>query len=630
MGEVTNLVPNVSPTKKLSEFFERIYGRQRGYAYVPTKEVGGKEKWTKKFFEWPKEKEELVEYVLQFTVSHEVYYSPALYSSPANFPTKITTDIWYGSNFVWAEFDYGLPSNKTLAELNIPLPSIRVRTSLKTKEHWYWRLSEFCTDQQRLTEITKRLAYHLDADLSGWDYQQVLRPPGTIHHKSQVTTQLISRQDNFFDISVFESLPELGFAPRADIKLGLIPKHWDVIFKYPFKSDFAELYQKDVDDLEIKEGAVKPDRSDALMRVGWECAEMGMSDEEMYSMLKFADERWRKFTDTTGIQDAKNISRKPDPERQKKNFLRIINRTRTKYPLPQADDLSEFLPIFGFKSLLAADVQIEWVIEGLLQRNGFLVISGPPDSGKTQLSLWIAIHLALGKPVFGWKAEKPLKIMFVSMEMPHADLKKILEQMGLNFTPEEIDILEENFIGIPLGHSVYLDKVAGQKKINDALDKMKPDGIMFDSLGVAIGEDISKDTVIKDTFQYVNIEIRKKRECFVWFIHHGRKAQIGNRQPKELADLYGSMYIGAQASTVLGVWPIIKGKTLELNYLKTRMTPVIANPRISRTQPLGFKLDDIHAEENIVSALTGFANKTDKTNDAATGGIDEDDTFDLE
>jgi hypothetical protein len=587
-------VKELNQESNLTQFFEFIYGQQTGYVYAPIKSFDDKQTWEKHFFHWPNEKDKLIQHVIANTHTHEVYFSPALFIRPAYHPESLTREHFKGSYYIWCEFDFGVPDSKKLFELEIPEPSIRIRSSDRTRQHWYWRLDFFQKDPDALELLTKRLAYALDADLSGWDYQQVLRPPSTIHHESKRTVLLLSRNDSYYSISNFDDLPEVPIDAYNDIKLGGVPDVNLTVLKYAIPDDTAALFVKRTEELNIKEGASKADRSKALMRLGYDFAEIGMSNEEIYALLRNADDRWGKF---------KN-NKESDPDRQYKNLIKIIRRARLQYPFTQVDDLTDRFPVFGFLDFINSSVQIKWVIEGLLQEKGCLVISSPPDTGKSQLSLWIGMHIALGKEVLGWKVTRPLKIMFFSMEMGHEDLKLVMEQLGRHFSEEEQQILQQNMLCIPLGFSVLLDKPSNQDKINSLLDILKPDGVIFDSLGVSIGDDINSDQVINKTFQYLAKEIRNKRECFVWFIHHNRKPQATNRQPKKLEDLYGSMYIGANATTVLGLWPV--GNEVEINCLKLRLASKFKSFRIKRLDPLGFERSsstnlDLNIMTNLVS-----------------------------
>ncbi len=108
---------------------------------------------------------------------------------------------------------------------------------------------------------------------------------------------------------------------------------------------------------------------------------MGMVDAEIFAIIRNADDRWGKFKDRS------------DRNRRLSDLIGVV---RNKYPegtFAVQPMLEEMIPVFGLKSLLASTIEIEWVVEGLLQKQGYMLLSGPSGVGKTQFSLQWAIHM---------------------------------------------------------------------------------------------------------------------------------------------------------------------------------------------------------------------------------------------
>jgi RecA-family ATPase len=78
--------------------------------------------------------------------------------------------------------------------------------------------------------------------------------------------------------------------------------------------------------------------------------------------------------------------------------------------------------------------------------------------------------------------------------------------------------------------------------------------LFIDSLGAAVSADVSSNVEVKSFYKFL-AKIRHDFDVAVWIIHHGRKATNDNQAPKGLSDMYGSVYIGAEASSVFCLYP---------------------------------------------------------------------------
>ena len=168
----------------LSEFFDYVWSDTKAFVYLPTLDRATSN-WVKAMFQWPRQKPGVIRHVLkQSAAGLEVFYSPALYKQAR--PIK---DNVLGSWTFWVDFDGNAP--EATPEL-VPEPSLRMRSSLEGHEHWYWRLGEFLTDVALIDERNRSLAYFMEADTSGWDADQVLRPPFTRNYKRDRDVEVLT------------------------------------------------------------------------------------------------------------------------------------------------------------------------------------------------------------------------------------------------------------------------------------------------------------------------------------------------------------------------------------------------------------------------------------------------------
>jgi hypothetical protein len=172
-------IPSKNRRFMSNEFLTDLFGDQTGIVYAPAKYPNYFKQF---FFEWPQERDKLERHLDDYG-HRDVYLSPALFSE-----ARISPETFKGTRYLWSEFDGTIP--KDAIE-----PTIRVSSSGNGHEHWYWKLDNFVTDTVLLEDLTRRIAYHYGADLSVWDYQNVLRPVDTWNHKRNKPVTLISKND---------------------------------------------------------------------------------------------------------------------------------------------------------------------------------------------------------------------------------------------------------------------------------------------------------------------------------------------------------------------------------------------------------------------------------------------------
>jgi RecA-family ATPase len=229
-----------------------------------------------------------------------------------------------------------------------------------------------------------------------------------------------------------------------------------------------------------------------------------------------------------------------------------------------------------------------------------MVVAGKQGVGKTQLTIQALIHMALGKSFLGWKIDTPRRVALMSMEMSSAEIKHFQKEMNKLLSPAERILLQENFFIIPVGHSILFDSSEDKKKVELFIQQYHPEVIGIDSLSKTTMASL-EESAVKNVLDFAD-RLRMEYDCSLIFIHHNRKGQVGNKRPKELDDVYGTFWITATATTVIGMWQNQQTGEIEINYLKVRLAEAPKTQVVVRT-PQGLSFEEVTASTLIKAAM---------------------------
>lgn len=533
----------------LRQFLNFLYRGLSGYAYTPIKKQDGT--WEQKFFAVPEEAQNLVDWIVTSAQEADVYISPALFNQKS-----ARKECFLSTQVVWVEFDG--QDGIDLSAANIPGPHCIVQSSLPGHYHVYWKVGEQL-NATLVESINRRLTYALEADSSGWDINQVLRPPGSFNYKRSVPVSLLGIKDEpNRPVDAFDTLPEPAIAVKTFTQDD-IPNPQDVWKTGKITEQLHRMITKD--------DAPKGLRSTFLMHIGYALAEAGLKQEQIISLLLVADDRIQKFYGRTD------------------RLLRIAEIAAIAiFKTQQHRRISGY----SISELIKAEINLD-VVWGnsetcLLYQGGSGLVAGAPGVGKTQFGLGLSLSVCLGMSFLNGEISKSRRVGYFSMEMGFPSWKKLITRRISKLPSEQLQRLEQNFIQFPVGHRL------SRQEIEMAIEEYQLDGVVFDSLSSLTGK-LRDDDTMAEFFDW-DESIRRSFGCFTWYIHHNRKATGDNKRPKQLDDVYGSFLITARPDSVLGLYRQDSSKPIEYFGLKVRNGETYWNCYLDRTDTLEYIMVD--------------------------------------
>jgi DNA-binding transcriptional ArsR family regulator len=257
-------------------FFELLFGVDVGYLCLATTDNRAPQtSFKQSFFEWPRESIKAENYILGVEGELNVYFCINLLSEMERRKKYcLPTDL------VWADLDTVNPD----AIDTIP-PPIVVQSS---PGRWqaFWRVSGKLEpyDAER---YSRRIAYSVSADRSGWDLTQLFRVPMTHNFKYHPRADVILERalEARAPIELFEKAlaapPEEVELPTAPTDIVLEPD--EIVAKYQSRLDMTRFltlysYAPEADE----------DWSKLLWSLEVECFKSGMEIEEVFVIAKNA------------------------------------------------------------------------------------------------------------------------------------------------------------------------------------------------------------------------------------------------------------------------------------------------------------------------------------------------------
>lgn len=371
------------------------------------------------------------------------------------------------------------------------------------------------------------LTQALGADKSGVDIGQLLRVPGTWHHKHQ---------------------PHQGAVLRST---GQVYTRGALLSRVARGLGFSPALASDL-------GAEDPygDRSKVLWRFARNAAELGLAQDLTFKLIKATNwNKWKEEPDRLKEDIANAYAAQPsakakDPEREQARDQREHHGED-----PEEAQPWDMATVDAFGPVIRKPVS--WVLPGIIPEAGCGLLVSAPKVGKTRIAIEMALGLASGRKPMGISVKRPLAVGFFSLEDGEYLFSSRLDaginsSLGrqryhwdghitpdLTWHPPEPLSLFTNFAQIDLSED------GDKQRLYETIVKYELKLVIIDTLSMAIGKsDVSNS---KDMYAILKDikTIAKATGCAIMFIHHTRKRMF------EKGETIQEMVLG---STALHAW----------------------------------------------------------------------------
>ncbi|AVO24425.1 DNA recombinase [Microbacterium phage Robinson] len=425
------------------------------------------------------------------------YWTPAVSSSDSRKAKQ-----YPAQKVIWIDCDESF-NDKLLMSLR---PSFVWETSPGHKQA-VWLLREpLQPSEYHRDGFMGMLAHAIGGDKSGVDIGQLLRVPGTWHHKRK------------------------PFHGRILASPGTVYTRSQVLRRVAQGLGFPAGLASEL-------AAADPygDRSKLLWKFARQAAELGLDEALTFKLIKATE--WNKWKD--------------DPDKLKEDIGRAYAAQPAKKeekPKPAAnpiedDEVSEdsvgaweMARVSDFGPIIRKPMA--WIVKGIIPEAGCGLLVAPPKVGKTRIAIELALGIASGRKPLGISVDKPQPVGFFSLEDGEYLFSTRLDA-GINHSPARhkyhwdghIKQVGSGFVWEPPVElplltrfdPIDLSDANDKQRLYETIEAYGLKIVILDTLSMSIGKaEVSSSTDMYAILKDLKI-IAKATGCAIMFIHHTRK-----------------------------------------------------------------------------------------------------------
>ena len=158
------------------------------------------------------------------------------------------------------------------------------------------------------------------------------------------------------------------------------------------------------------------------------------------------------------------------------------------------------------------------LVDGLILYGGTCMLSGPPKTGKTWLTIDLIVSVATQKPFLGHIGVETGPVMICSPEGPIEELEDRIRQVCARkgIDPDSLDLYLVD------KKQLFLDSEVDQETIRDGIKEVRPALVVFDPMAECFGGDENRSDDVKVMSRFLN-SVAHEFNTTILLTHHCTK-----------------------------------------------------------------------------------------------------------
>jgi hypothetical protein len=187
-------------------------------------------------------------------------------------------------------------------------------------------------------------------------------------------------------------------------------------------------------------------------------------------------------------------------------------------------DYAPYLNVLDWDYVFSDTTEERWFIPGILCEGRAHVVYADAGLGKSLLVLDACAALATGRSAFGFEPLAPIKILYFDHENTvKGDVVPRLRDMGYSAS----DLANLVYSSFP--DMDTLDSATGGAQMSQALDDVKPDLVIIDTLSRTVSGDENSNSTWLEFYRHTGKELKRRQIASIRIDHIGKKSESGMR-----------------------------------------------------------------------------------------------------